>query len=86
MHEFSAQLHLQATLNNSTGINVPFSFFFFVFFSTKTLPKAPSGCMVIKVLNDDDGPLSYATLHLTSSYVPRVRRISDASFGSLLLN
>lgn len=28
--------------------------------------------MIIEVLNDD-GPLSYATLHLTSSYVTRAR-------------
>jgi len=39
MHEFSAQLHLQATLNNSTGINVPFSFFSLSFFPPKLFQK-----------------------------------------------
>jgi len=39
MHEFSAQLHLQATLNNSTGINVPFRFFSLSFFPPKLFQK-----------------------------------------------
>lgn len=84
IHVFSAQLHLQARLHESTDKNVPFGFLS-LSFSTKTRPKAPSGCMIIKVLKYN-APLSYATLHLTSSEVPRVRRVSDASFGSLLLN
>ncbi len=59
--------------------------FFLCLFPPKLFQKRRPGCIIIKVLKYD-APWSYATLHLTSSEVPRVRRVSDASFGSLLLN